>query len=911
MVYRMAENNEEDPLLDKADIEYMLEFETEIFLDIVRSDGLVVAAKGLNLDLVLLNILKVYQDPGNLVLVLNATDAEQKYFDQKLNYQHVYIEHDTGDKRIEEYLCGGIHFLPARILVVDLLKKRLPIDKVTGIVVLRAHRIFESCNEAFVLNLYRQHNKTGFIKAFSNSPQSFTVGFAQVERVMRALFVKDLHLWPRFHALVRSSLKKHEPQVIELHIPISEQMKKLQTYILEIMNNTVRELKRLNPGVELQEVTVENCLIKKFHKILQTQMNDIWHQLSNKSTQLIAELKALRHLLLLMFYSDPISFYSTILEYRKADYARTVDWVLSQSAELLFRDAKALIYSADKEFDPEFCPKWEALLEILKVEIPAEIRKNKSPENTTVLILCSDQRTCYQLNEILSQGPRFYLLHEALKKKVPLNALSSNFKNCDSLPDVAKAEQSNVKPKTRKGAKKMKTDEEAGGSSENIQPSIDEEELEDEDFQSTYILTMSESVLKDFDESSREESILTPFTQMENMNITQVCESITAPKILIQTFKSGENYISLQNNLQMLKPNFIVMYHSNITAVREIEMYEAHRQSDTPLKIYFLIHAGTVEEQAYLTTLRREKEAFEYLIETKASMVVPEDQDGKSDQCMTLQRGSATPEKNTRKGGQAEEPAKRVVIVDMREFRSDLPSLIHKRGIEIEPVTITVGDYILTPEICVERKSVSDLISSLSSGRLYQQCMQMQRFYSKPMLLIEFDQNSHFGWNNQYMISDDDSSFKVQEKLLLLTIHFPKLKIIWSPSPYATAQLFEELKQGKAEPDIGGAIAIGDHDLDLIETKYNSSVYDFVQKLPGITSKNVDRFLRSGINMQAVVQKSEEELRDVLGNPSDAKALYSALHDECSSAKEAQEKPKFSRVPGKSSRGGYWRGKGK
>lgn len=49
-----------------------------------------------------------------------------------------------------------------------------------------------------------------------------------------------------------------------------------------------------------------------------------------------------------MFYSDPISFYSTILEYRKADYARTVDWVLSQSAELLFKDAKALIYSADK-----------------------------------------------------------------------------------------------------------------------------------------------------------------------------------------------------------------------------------------------------------------------------------------------------------------------------------------------------------------------------------------------------------------------------------------------------------------------------------------------------------------------------------------------------------------------------------
>lgn len=176
-------------------------------------------------------------------------------------------------------------------------------------------------------------------------------------------------------------------------------------------------------------------------------------------------------------------------------------------------------------------------------------------------------------------------------------------------------------------------------------------------------------------------------------------------------------------------------------------------------------------------------------------MVVPEDQDGKSDICATLQRDLKSPTKNTRQGGRAAENAPRkYIIVDMREFRSELPALIHKRGIDIEPVTITIGDYILTPEICVERKSLSDLVGSLNSGRLYQQCTQMFRHYSKPMLLIEFDQNKPFSWQNQYMVSNDSSNFDVQKKLLLLTLHFPKLKIIWSPSPYATAQLFEELK---------------------------------------------------------------------------------------------------------------------
>lgn len=58
------------------------------------------------------------------------------------------------------------------------------------------------------------------------------------------------------------------------------------------------------------------------------------------------------------------------------------------------------------------------------------------------------------------------------------------------------------------------------------------------------------------------------------------------------------------------------------------------------------------------------------------------------------------------------------VIVDIREFRSSLPSLLHAASLMVIPVTLTVGDYILTPDICVERKSIPDLISSFNSGRL-------------------------------------------------------------------------------------------------------------------------------------------------------------------------------------------------
>lgn len=102
------------------------------------------------------------------------------------------------------------------------------------------------------------------------------------------------------------------------------------------------------------------------------------------------------------------------------------------------------------------------------------------------------------------------------------------------------------------------------------------------------------------------------------MNLTQILEKMNQPTVLIQTFKHGDNFLSLQKNLEDIAPNFIIMYHSNMTAVRQIEIYEARRQKERQLKVYFLIHAETVEEQSYLTSLRREKEAFEFLIQTKS-----------------------------------------------------------------------------------------------------------------------------------------------------------------------------------------------------------------------------------------------------------------------------------------------------
>ena len=112
-------------------------------------------------------------------------------------------------------------------------------------------------------------------------------------------------------------------------------------------------------------------------------------------------------------------------------------------------------------------------------------------------------------------------------------------------------------------------------------------------------------------------------------------------------------------------------------------------------------------------------------------------------------------------------------------------------------VTIPVGDYVLSRDVCVERKAIIDLVQSLGSGRLYQQAQNMCLHYSNPLLLIEFDPAKGFVLQSSYAIARREIEVGTKDllgKLSLLVLHFPKLRLMWSPSPRFTADIFMKLK---------------------------------------------------------------------------------------------------------------------
>lgn len=85
-------------------------------------------------------------------------------------------------------------------------------------------------------------------------------------------------------------------------------------------------------------------------------------------------------------------------------------------------------------------------------------------------------------------------------------------------------------------------------------------------------------------------------------------------------------------------------------------------------------------------------------------MVIPKGQDGKDEDCPELTRDLGVhpsdmlddhEDKTFKPGEKTTIKETPKVIVDMREFRSDLPVLLHRRGIDIEPVTLQVTFYCL------------------------------------------------------------------------------------------------------------------------------------------------------------------------------------------------------------------------
>ncbi|TKA22835.1 hypothetical protein B0A50_07735 [Salinomyces thailandicus] len=919
----VAADNPPDP---PVRLSLPLDYQQDIFHELRAEDALLVLAKGLGLLRLVTNLLHSYDAAGNnLILLVGADERENGWIGEALaehaaismspkcrGLQLVNTELMSVGTREKMYAGGGIFSITSRILIVDFLSGLLDPATVTGMVALHAERIATTSLEAFIVRIFRQKNKRGFLKAFSDAPEPFTSGFMPLTSILRNLFLRKPVLYPRFHVTVAKSLEgKKKAEVIELAVPMTDHMKAIQAAVIECIEVSITELRKSNSGLEMEDWNSDSALHRSFDTIIRRQLDPVWHRTSFRTKQIVRDLSLLRTILHSLLTFDAVSFnkyLDTVLAASSPPPGSTRQsqspWLFLDAAHTLFDTAKRRVYTgkitegvATKENDGlnpvlEEMPKWGLLAEILE-EIEQDAYFNPQPQdesNGSILIMCGDQGTCRQLREFLmtmkineeqTNGEEVHdptAAEEAPGGKFMMRRKLRNYLQWKR--DFARV-SSNLFAENQKAING--TTSNAGGQSGRggRAPLNKRRRVRGGGGMSGPERTASGSVRVAGDKDSHIQALMNELAPAET-------EDVAAQKVDVgaDPLDNMDDYYELyeprdlvlvhpydgdmdDHLLEEVKPRYIVMYEPDAAFIRRIEVFRSSHTA-RQVRVYLMYYDNSVEEQRYLSAVRREKDAFTKLIRERGNMALTFGHDAATSdpQESFLRTVNTRIAGGGRLAATAEPPR---VVVDVREFRSSLPSLLHGRHMVVIPCMLTVGDYVITPDIAIERKSIKDLISSFSDGRLYNQAETLLHHYKSPMLLIEFDAQKAFTLEPFADLSTSLGSASavtsdLQSKLALLCLAFPRLRIIWSSSPYQTAEIFAELKKSQDEPDPIKAVQIGLEAGDDPEGRtFNQVPQEMLRAVPGVTGKILQRLVLEYENVRAVANADVEELSELIG----------------------------------------------
>ena len=202
------------------------------------------------------------------------------------------------------------------------------------------------------------------------------------------------------------------------------------------------------------------------------------------------------------------------------------------------------------------------------------------------------------------------------------------------------------------------------------------------------------------------------------------------------------------------------------------------------------------------------------------------------------------------------------VIVDHREKNSLVPSSLINLGLEIEFSQLKVADYI-TRGVAIERKTISDFISSMINKRLPKQLEEMQQ-YEKKLLIIE-------GMEEQELYSDDNLGINpnaIRGFLLSILLRY-NVPVIFSKNPKDTATFISLIaKKKKTEQS---------YQVTKRNLSKKEQMQFIIESFKGIGPKNAQKLLEKFGTLRNIFSASQEQLQETLGKKSE---IFKILEDK-------------------------------
>jgi DNA excision repair protein ERCC-4 len=202
------------------------------------------------------------------------------------------------------------------------------------------------------------------------------------------------------------------------------------------------------------------------------------------------------------------------------------------------------------------------------------------------------------------------------------------------------------------------------------------------------------------------------------------------------------------------------------------------------------------------------------------------------------------------------------IAVDRRERVSSIPELLIKGGIIVDFATLKVGDYIISSNTAIERKTVHDFINSIYDGRLFIQCSELIKYFPFPIVIIEGN------IKDLELLDESEKARKYYEKSPLIyssisTIILDfRIPLINTPSARHTTDLLISMAyKSLQENSIAEPL--------LRKIRKNRSEYlqqlSILSSLPGVGSKLAQRMLEEFNTPSRALNASTAELAKIHG----------------------------------------------
>lgn len=203
------------------------------------------------------------------------------------------------------------------------------------------------------------------------------------------------------------------------------------------------------------------------------------------------------------------------------------------------------------------------------------------------------------------------------------------------------------------------------------------------------------------------------------------------------------------------------------------------------------------------------------------------------------------------------------IVVDDREKNSQIPDLLKIMGVFVDYKQLAVGDYIVSPEAAIERKTIHDLINSIYDGRIFIQCSDLIAHYSKPFIIVEgniadLDTREKIEFDSKLIV---DKIRIAYDTLIKIALDF-RIPILYTPSIYYTAELLINLASTtlKDKNDVGPLLK----KIKKSNPFYIQQLY-VLTSLPGIGTKLATRLLDKFHSPKNVLNASMADLARVPG----------------------------------------------